>query len=172
MKNIWIIIPLILVLFTGGCQLFGWLPGVGQSAGNLPNTLPTLPKITNWVITLSILAIAISTVAFFNGSKSALSGVAGGVVALVLGITIQRYAGAIAIVGFVGAFGFLIWTVWFKHTALKETVWALGDMNDRVRRIKNSEKFGRGDVLALEDAGNNLTKRTQSVVRKINGNGK
>lgn len=173
MKNIWLVVTMICLLFIAmGCSVFDLIPGVTRSGGDGASTLPAIPKITNWVMTLSILTIAISVVAFLNGSKSALSGVAGGVVALILAITIQRYAHVIAFVGVIGAFGFLIWTVWIKHTALRENVGALLKVNEKIMRIGANRHVSKETFDELVEVGNNLSKRTQTIVRKLNGNNK
>ena len=68
-----------------------------------------------WIILGSVLAIVISLIAMFNGSRAASSGLVGGITALGLALAIVRYAGLLAIIAVAMAVGFAIWSLFIKE---------------------------------------------------------
>ena len=147
-KLLLLIITLSILFCALGCSLFG-TPQVVEAVSGF--SLPALPKVSNWIVTMSILTSALSVVAMFNGSKSAISGVIGGVVALGLAITIQRYAGVIAFAGLIGAFGFLVWTIFIKRDVITQFECSTIDARQQVKKLKTYEKIDARDFDRLHD---------------------
>lgn len=113
------ILLFVMCLILWGCQL--------------PNTkplIPTTPKQalldnvlkTDWLATTAIVGFAISIAAFINGSKVAVGTAVGCGTALVLQLTVVRYAHVITWLGLVSAVGILIYTFYIKHRAFKEII--------------------------------------------------
>ena len=114
-----LLVLIILALFLVGCQHPDFEP-----------LIPTTPKQalvetvlkTDWIITASILGVALSVMAWMNGSKTAIGVMAGCGVAIWMQLTVVRYAHVLAWVGLVFAVGIMLWTVFVKNRALKEIV--------------------------------------------------
>jgi len=77
-------------------------------------------KNTNWLVTISILAIALSVAALFNGSKMALGALVGSITSLTVSLMVARYATVIAFVGLFLAVAVLLYSGFIKNRALFE----------------------------------------------------
>ena len=113
-------------------------------------------KSTNWLVTVSILGVALSVAAFFNGGgKLALSALLGSSVLLVLSITVAKYAWLIAVLGLVLGVVALGYIIWLRRKALIEIV-------DGVQTARESES-----ETLLDKYLNNQSKTTKKIVKQI-----
>ena len=157
---VWLTIGILLIL----CSLALFIAGC-QSPVVEP-LIPTTPKQalvetvlkTDWIITASILGVALSVMAWMNGSKTAIGVMAGCGVAIWMQLTVVRYAHVLAWVGLVFAIGVMLWTVFVKNRALKEIVCGVQYFKD----------FGhRPTAHSLETCLNTQAKTTQKIVLDI-----
>ena len=117
-----LIIGVLMCLLLSGCQLPSLTPlHPTTSISPLQNLTEAVTK-TNWIITISILGMALAVVAWMNGSKMAIGIMAGCGVAMWLQLTVVRYASILAWAGLVFALGIVLWTVFVKNRALKEII--------------------------------------------------
>lgn len=112
---------------------------------------------TNWLVTLSIIGVAIATAAFVNGSKAALPIAMGSLAALGLTLATIRYAEWIALGSFVASILIFVATIIEKNIALKQLI--VG-----IQRIKNLPVSKDAVNKLLTDVQN---KDTTALVLKI-----
>lgn len=112
---------------------------------------------TNWLVTVSIIGIAISVFAFLNGNKNAMTAAVACFVCLSMSLAVARYATIMAIGGTVISFGLSVYTVFVKNRALKEIV-------NGVQKFKEGEP-----VWSIKDYLNKQSKTTKEIVKKIKG---
>lgn len=141
-----------LLVYLVGCQL----PVKSLTPTNPAQALAETVAKTNWVIALSIAGIAVSVMAWINGSKTAIGVLIGCVVALWLQITVIRYASVLAVAGLVVAIGLGVWTVFVKNRALEDIV-------NGVQNYKRSANVPLKQFLG-EQAGS-----TKKIVSQIKG---
>lgn len=144
-----------IILLLSGCQI----PEIGPLLPATPKQalIDTVLK-TDWIVTASILGVALSVMAWMNGSKTAIGVMAGCGVAIWMQLTVVRYAHVLAWVGLVFAVGVMLWTVFVKNRALKEIVCGVQYFKD----------FGRGSTAhSLETCLNTQAKTTQKIVSGI-----
>ena len=116
----------------------------GCTAPEVKPLIPTTPKQalidtvlkTDWVVSLAIVGFAISVAAFINGSRMAVGTAVGCGVALVLQLTIVRYAAVITWLGLVLSTGLLLYTFYIKHRAFKEVILGVQDFKDHHPPLK------------------------------------
>lgn len=117
---VWLLLIILLcALLLSGCQAPGVEPLLPTTPGQ---TLAKTIIKTDWIITASILGVALSVIAWMNGSKTAVGVMAGCGVALWMQLTVVRYAHVLAWVGLVFAVGIVLWTVFVKNRALEEII--------------------------------------------------
>lgn len=146
---------MVLLLLLTGCQTPEVEPLLPTTPGQA--LAKTIIK-TDWIITASILGVALSVMAWMNGSKTAIGVMAGCTVAIWMQLTVVRYAHVLAWVGLVFAVGIMLWTVFVKNRALKEIV-------TQVQHYKESvpNQYGLKNYL------HNQKRTTQKVVSQIRG---
>lgn len=148
-----LVITIIILLLLSGCQL----PEVKP-------LIPTTPKQalidnvlkTDWIVTASILGMALATVAWMNGSKAAIGIMAGCGVALWMQLTVVRYAHVLAWIGLVFAVGLALWTVFVKNRALEDIVAGV-------------QKYKLNVNMPLEQFLGEQAESTKKIVSKIKG---
>lgn len=104
-----------------GCSLF---------PANEINTEPTsvLTKVVtehNWIVTVSILGIALSVMAFVNGNRYASIVFIGSCTALGTTLAVIKYANVIAIASLVAAVVVFVTTVLNKNNAIRDLIWGI-----------------------------------------------
>lgn len=152
-----LLVLIILALFLPGCQS-------PESELLIPTTpgqalVKTIIK-TDWIITASILGVAISVMAWMNGSKTAIGIMAGCCVAIWMQLTVVRYAHVLAWVGLVFAVGIMLWTVFVKNRALEDIV-------NGVENYRKSCPVSSHD--GLKKRLKEQSKTTQKIVSQIKG---
>ena len=122
---------IIAVVLVSGCHTWqGFQQDLGfHKPESKPEVAPSptvqlwkAAKNSNWLVTVSILGIAISTAAFVNGSKAALPIGMGSLAALGMTLATIRYSQWIALCSFVAAMLIFFATVLKKNTALKQII--------------------------------------------------
>ena len=138
---------------------------------NMPEVKPLVPTIpqqtlintivkTDWIITVSILGVALSVIAWMNGSKTAIGVMAGCGIAIWMQLTVVRYAHILAWMGLVFAVGIILWTVFVKNRALREIV----------NGVQNYRKYNEPvDSIGLKVWLREQNKTTKKIVSKIKG---
>jgi len=150
------VLLLIIPLLICGCQAPEIEPLLPTTPGQA--LIKTIIK-TDWIITASILGVALSVMAWMNGSKTAIGVMAGCGVAIWMQLTVVRYAHALAWVGLVFAIGVLLWTVFVKNRALKEIIGG-------VQEYKNLYPVSHA---GLKKQLKEQTKTTQKLVSQVKG---
>jgi hypothetical protein len=143
-------------LILWGCQLPKAEPLIPTTPGQA--LAKTIIK-TDWIITASILGVALSVIAWMNGSKTAIGVMAGCGVAIWMQLTVVRYAHVLAWVGLVFAVGIMLWTVFVKNRALKEIIMGVQKYKAEVPSIYNNASLPR--CLSTQK------KTTQKIVSSI-----
>ncbi len=149
------------MIMIAGCQSF---------FGNSNPTTGTVPgeeafrQVTGkvgWVVTLAILGMAVSSMAFMNGSKAALGPLVGSGVALTMSLMVVRFASLLAIVGLIAAVVLFGLAVWSRRKALIEIVKTVQE---------GKEKLAGSDIVSLAHLSGYLDRQspsTQKIVKKI-----
>lgn len=117
-----LIIGLLLIcmsVFLIGCQYPDVEPLLPTTPGQA--LAKTIIK-TDWIVSLAIIGFALSITAFINGSKLAVGTAIGCGAALILQLTVVRYASIITWLGLISAVGLLVYTFYIKHKAFKEII--------------------------------------------------
>lgn len=99
MKKLLIVVFLI---FIGGCALFQHHPSISVSPKPVSQMWETVKK-SDWLVTVSIVGIAIGTFAFINGSKIGLPAIISCCVSLFMTLAVAQYAAWMAICGLIGS---------------------------------------------------------------------
>ena len=110
---------------------------------------------TNWLVTVSIVGIAISVFAFLNGNKGAMAAAVACFVCLSISLAVARYATVIAIGGTIISLGLSAYTIFVKNRALKEIV-------TDIQEFKNDVP-----VWSIKDYLSKQADTTKSIVKKI-----
>ena len=160
-----LIIGFIFFLVMSGCSLLR--PIVCTTPTVVPdspeNLLLTMLAKHNWLITGSILGIALSVVAFVNGSKFAIPVFIGACTALGTTLAVVRYAPFIAIAAIILAGVTFVLTVFRKNKAIKEIVTGVQRIKDGC--VVEDRDEVNGELQAVQ------SKSTKKIVRKVkNGN--
>lgn len=124
MKMIFILL-VIFSIIVGGCKTFSSVPPDNSLTPEGKTPLARLSEAaqsSNWLITLSILGIALSTAAFLNGSRAALGFLIGSITALVITLTVNRFASWFAVLGLVGSVGLFAYTVYERRKNITELI--------------------------------------------------
>jgi len=121
-KSVIVLLMCIAIQFLSGCALCPQpveetiIPTTSQEA------LMIAVQKTNWLVTISILGIAASAVALFNGSKNAIPIAVGCFVALTLSLMVARFAYVLALGGTVVSVALSVYGIYVKSKAIKEIV--------------------------------------------------
>jgi uncharacterized protein YceK len=175
---IWFAVTFFAVLFL--ILLIASLSGCDQIA-NMINTKPHAPtdevaKIiykTNWMVTISMLGIALSVAALVQGSRIALPLFAGCATLLTTVLTVAKYAQWISLVGLLIAVGVFVYVTIIRRkefsknsTALKEVVTTVQKVRDNVLSSLGDEKKEEIKRVLCEQS-----YETSKIVKKIKENG-
>lgn len=116
----WVIMCFLLVVMMSGCH-----QPVASQPVNPPSATMQLynsVKSSNWLVTISILGIAISAAALINGSKAAYGPLIGSGIALVTTLMVARYSSVLAFVGLGMAVVVFAYSVWRNWRSFREVV--------------------------------------------------
>jgi len=122
MKSIILCAVLLAVLMLSGCAVpvqVAEQPAIAETAAE---ALMIAVQKTNWLVTISILGIAASAVAMFNGNKNAIPIAVGCFVSLILALMVARFAFVLALSGLAVSVVLVGYTVYIKNRAMKEIV--------------------------------------------------
>lgn len=162
----WIVCLLLVLFLYSGCfqprqpnvGLYDPLNQIGQAV-----------KSTNWLVTVSILAIALSVAAVFNGSKIGLGALIGSLTSLTMALMVARYATVIAFVGLILAVGVLIYSIFIKNRALFE-IFNTVEKAKEVLKVEDHLKIFNGDESIASKIQSPITKKVvNKLQRKLNG---
>jgi hypothetical protein len=122
-------------------------------------------------VTISIVGIALSVVAFVNGSKMAIPVFIGCCATLGVTLAVIKYSTLIAIASLVIAGGVFVYTVLMKNKALKELVTG----GEKVKCLIEEQSAPLQDLMNRADFNavhqNTQSKYTQALVKKIKNGG-
>ncbi len=156
-------ILLAFVVFLAGCSV-SFQPFGGQKSTSLVDENSTPKQIvyetvkkTDWLITVSIIGIALSVYAFFAGGRNSLPAIAACGVCLTLSLTVKAFGWYLAIVGLVMAGLTAIYYIFIKTKALKEIV-------------KNIQQYKDDENLLIRAALADQSKTTKQIVKDIKEN--
>jgi hypothetical protein len=153
-----ILLVLVAMLLTTGCHLLQ--PKVVYT----PDTVETVITKTNWLVTVAIIGIALSVVAFINGSRFAIPAFVGCCVALGVTLAVIKYAAVIALGSMVLAGGVCVYTIFVKTRAIKELVAGGEIVKAWSHKPEDADNF---DNLHR----NQHSKATQQIVKKVKNGG-
>lgn len=161
-----IICVLALLFLLGGCLIVLTSCHASERCPDRPPVIPdTVTKILyqtlyrmNWLVTLSIIGIAISVAAFVNGSKAALPIGMGSLAALGMTLATIRYAQWIAFCSFIAALLIFVATVLKKNIALKQII--VG-----VQKVK--DYYATKEGISRENTNNLLTAKQNKDTTKL-----
>jgi len=132
------------------------------------NPLPPLPQQhlwtaisgTNWLVTISILGVAVGFFAFLNGSKMGLPFIGACGVALFMSLAVIRFATWIAVLGLLGSVAAIVLSIVVKKKALREII--IGVENVKRFKFNSNEKASVNRLM-----GEPQSKITEKVVQDI-----
>jgi uncharacterized protein YceK len=158
-----LLILLLVCLLLAGCYS-GLFPGKTDSGqGSGPQTpsdqMWQAVKKSNWMITVSILGVAVGTFALLNGSKVGLPAIVASCVSLFMSLAVARYAGWMAVCGLIGAVAACAVSILVKNKAFVEIIKGVQEVKNKVTTIS---KDAVNDVLA-----GTQSKLTQNLVQKV-----
>lgn len=127
-------------------------------------------KSLGWLVTLSVVGIAVSAFALFNGSKWALSSLIGSGVMLALSLLISRYAEVIAFVTLLCVLGgvlLFIYSVVVKKKAINELVHSI----EKIKPVLNTQQLksvfkDESTLVSVPSVQSPTTKKIIATVRK------
>lgn len=129
----------IVLVFISGCSMFKSFQKKPEPLPKTPqDALTTVVLKNNWLVTVSIMAIATSVFAVLNGLKWGFAGAIAGIVSLCLSLAVIRYAQWLAIAGLTGAGLLCLASILLKNNALKDI-------------IRGVEKIKRAPLIERED---------------------
>jgi len=145
-----------LLISASGCSNLGGIFSPDVTPELTPEQRITeAVKNTNWLVTLSILGMAISVAAIMNGSKMGIGALLGSLTSLTLSLMVIKYAGLIAIIGLVASVGVFGYAVYVKRKALIEVV-------------ENVEGIKRKDLVpGIEACLHAQSPTTQKIIKNI-----
>jgi hypothetical protein len=153
------LIVLLMVLSFAGCQLIPM-----GATEPVSDTITTVVTKTNWLVTVAILGIALSVVAFINGSKMAIPAFVGSCVALGVTLAVIKYAAIIAGITLVLAGGVCVYAIFAKTRAIKELV--TGGEKVKAWLDKSEDKKSFNEIHQ-----NTQSKTTQALIEKAKNGG-
>lgn len=136
-------------------MVFIFMIGCRQERPNLefkPNKPPSGKSMlaytvykTNWLVTLSIVGVAMFTFAFINGSKFGIPGIIACLAALVLSLGTIAYAKWMALFGCISGLILLTATIMLKQKAIRQII--IGAQN--IKNRNNQDSYIKGsEILA------------------------
>jgi hypothetical protein len=158
------IIITILFICLSGCSSLGGILSPDVTPELTPEQRITEAlKSTNWLVTLSILGMAVSVMAIMNGSKMGIGALLGSLTSLTLSLMVIKYAGLIAIIGLVASVGLCGYAIYVKRKGMIEVVKNVQEIVD------TQERTGMGieTSLTLRDILDKQSPTTQKIVAKI-----
>lgn len=173
MRNMWSILFWLFILAICGLTISGCL-GLRNPVVGPPDPYDPIRQIgesvkgTNWLVTISILATALSVAALFNGSRMALGALVGSMTSLIVSLMVARYATLIAFIGLILAVGVLIYSVFIKNRALFEVVKTTEKIKSFLPPEVNNAIFRNEDSEA-NTVQSSFTKKIVSKVRIKHG---
>ncbi|GAI75585.1 unnamed protein product [marine sediment metagenome] len=151
-KNFWFWIIAWMVI----CILLSTFTGCRNSSSNLDLPVPLTPaeqlldaaKQASWLVTVSIVGIAISIFATLNGQKWGIAGVISCCVSLFMTLAVSRFAFWMAFTGLLGSMGLCVASILIRKKALVEII--RGVENYRDVKIEHDMVDGCLDVVQSE----------------------
>lgn len=168
-----ILLVVLFVLGGSGCKSLSFInplsdntPQVETAKGRFQDAV----KSTSWLLTLSILGMAISIFAMLNGSKWALSSLAGSGLAFGLSLMVSRYAEVLAFVMLIcilGGIGFVVYSVVVKKKAFKEIIQTVENVKTKLKNGDKEELFdNKNNPDSAESIQSNSTKKIVKEVKE------
>lgn len=118
-----VVLASILVIgVLGGCRCLQPQPTVEVIPDTLAQAFIKTVYKTNWLVTVGIISIAISAVAFKNGARGACDWLLGSLILVGTTLAVIKFGVVLAIVCAVTGIGWLLYTLFLKDRALKEIV--------------------------------------------------
>lgn len=114
-------------------------------------------KSSNWLVTASIIGIAVSTFAFINGSKVGLAGIVSCCISLFATLAVARFATWMAVCGLVGAVLICTYSILIKNRAVKELVTGAQELKE----INGNSKLGSKVLFDVQSVS------TRKIVNRI-----
>jgi hypothetical protein len=149
------LIALVIVLHLTGCQ-----PTDEVILMPIDRPFEVLVTKINWLATVAIVGIALSVVAFINGSKAAIPVFVGCCTALGVTLAVIKFAGLIAVASLCLAGGLCIYTILVRTRALKELVRGGEKVKAWLDKSEDRESFN-------EIHRNTQSDTTQTLVKKV-----
>lgn len=170
MLVVMIIATMLMLIMVGGCKSWQLKPGTVEiEPDTAKERFVKAVKSLGWLIILSVIGMAVSAFALFNGNKWALSSLIGSGVMMALSLLISRYAEVIAFVTLLcvlGGIGFFIYSVVVKKRVLVDVIKSVEHAKQMVQKSVSSESA----LLVSSDMGlalNTQKPATQKVVNKV-----
>lgn len=151
------------ILFMAGCQQQLTKPKPPTSIERLTEAAQS----TNWLVTVSILGVALSTAAFLNGSRAALGVLIGSIVALTMTLMVARFATWIAILGLIGAVGIFVYTIFVRRNTLVELVKTVEIAKMGLSPDVEDKRFKTGHSYVNKLQSSTTKKLVQTIKRKV-----
>jgi len=127
----WIIAVFAGILFIlSGCSMLQPPQPPQPAEQSYDAILKTVAASHDWLVTLSIVGVAISVAATINGTKFGIPAAIGSLTSLGMALSVVRYAEWIALLALVGAIGAFVWAVAIKNRALRELIF---DVDSKVQ---------------------------------------
>lgn len=155
MKKLLIVVFLV---FISGCALFQHHPSISVSPKPINQMWESVKK-SDWLITVSIVGIAIGVFAFINGSKIGLPAIASCCVSLFMTLAVVRYATWMAICGLIGSVLACGVSILLRKKALVEIIKGAQHLKKEV-----------SDIIGSETLKTYQSKPTQKLVQQIKTN--
>ncbi len=157
-----VVFILLMFTFCSGCKITSG-GGVNPPTPDTAAQFYEAVKQTNWLITVSIIGIAVSAAAFFNGSKLALGTLIGSGVALTMSLMVVRYATVVAFAGLVGSGMVIILVALRNKKVFKELVQTVEKTKEHF-----GDSYGKTMFFNKDSHANEIqSKSTKRIVDKI-----
>lgn len=117
----WIVVTILaLVFILSGCSILQPKPEPAEQTYD--QILKQVAAGHDWLVTLSIVGVAISVAATLNGTKFGIPAAIGCLTSLGMALSVVRYAEWIAFLALIAAVGAFVWAVVMKNKAIRELV--------------------------------------------------
>jgi hypothetical protein len=111
------------VMWWGITHISGCMPVThGTPINTVPNTVTQVITKTNWVVTISWLAIMGGVLSFINGSTKGIKAIATGLVGMSVWYMQAAYWWVLALVGLIGSLSLLTYTLYIRFRGFREVV--------------------------------------------------
>ncbi|MHA1228791.1 MAG: hypothetical protein ACTSPV_18865 [Candidatus Hodarchaeales archaeon] len=121
-------------------------------------------KKSNWLVTISILGMAVGFFAFLNGNKLGVPFVGASCISLFMALAVARFATLIAILGLIGSIVSTVLSILSRRKALEEVVKGFQYVKDELLPQKKRTKAN--EIMASTQK----SKSTRKMVQQIKAN--